>query len=207
MLLGLTGGYCAGKNTVASILEARGWTCIDVDKLGHEAMEKAHDAIVGRFGPGVVDQDGLLDHRALAAIVFSDPAALADQEAIVHPLAIALMNERIARAEETASVAGREALVCINAALLHRTSQIASCDAVIEVRSPLLVRIVRGAKRDGAGVGAAFRRIMRQKAFRSELCAQTREAGRPLMVIHNCGGRASLARKLEQALRRVGVSI
>jgi dephospho-CoA kinase len=203
MLLGLTGGYCAGKSTVASILEARGWTCIDVDKLGHEAMEKARDAIVGRFGPGVVGPDGLLDRRELASIVFSDPAALADQEAIVHPLAIALLNERIARAEKT-TAAGREAQICINAALLHKTGRIVSCDAVIEVRSPLLIRIARGAKRDGAGARAAFRRITRQKAFRSELYAQVREAGLPLIVLRNCRDRAALARGLELALRRVG---
>jgi dephospho-CoA kinase len=206
MLIGLTGGYCAGKNTVASILETRGWTCIDVDKLGHEAMEKARDAIVGRFGPGVVGPDGLLDRRELATIVFSDPVALADQEAIVHPLAIRLMNERIVRAEEVAAAAGHEALVCINAALLHRTGRIVSCDCVIEVRSPLLMRIARGAKRDGAGTGAAFRRIMRQKAFRSELRAQTREAGCPLIILHNWRGRAALARVLKRALRRVGLS-
>jgi dephospho-CoA kinase len=203
MLIGLTGGYCAGKNTVASILEARGWTCIDVDKLGHEAMEKARDAIVGRFGPGVLGPDGELDRRALAAIVFSDSASLADQEAIVHPLAIRLMNERIARAEEAAATIGRKALVCINAALLHRTGRIVSCDAVIEVRSPLLMRIARGAKRDGAGAGAAFRRILRQKAFRPELRSQAREAGRPIVVVRNCRGRAALARELDRALRRL----
>ena len=202
MIIGLTGGYCAGKNTVAAILEARGWTCVDVDELGHEAMKKARDAIVARFGPGVVGPDGKLDRRALAAIVFSDPAALADQEAIVHPAAIALMNERIKAAEEAAMATGHEALVCVNAALLHRTGRVASCDAVIEVRSPLLLRVLRGAKRDGAGAAAALRRITRQKSFRSALRAQAREASRPIIVLRNSGGRAALERKVERALDR-----
>lgn len=202
MLLGLTGGYCAGKNTVASILETRGWTCIDVDALGHEAMEKSRDAIVDRFGPKVIGQDGKIDRRALAAIVFSDPAALADQEAIVHPAAIALMNERIKAAEEAATAVGHEALVCVNAALLHRTDRVASCDAIIEVRSPLVLRALRGASRDGAGAAAALRRITRQKSFRSALHAQAREASRPIIVLRNSGGRAALERKVERALDR-----
>jgi dephospho-CoA kinase len=202
MIIGLTGGYCAGKNTVASIIEAQGWTCIDVDKLGHEAMELEKDAIVRRFGQAVVGPEGELDRRALAAIVFSDPAALADQEAIVHPAATALMNGRIAAAEEEAAASGREALVCVNAALLHRTGRVPSCDAVIEVRAPLLLRVLRGARRDGAGVAAALRRITRQKSFRAELRAQARETGRPVVVLRNCGGRAALARSVARAMAR-----
>jgi dephospho-CoA kinase len=202
MIIGLTGGYCAGKNTVASILEAGGWTCIDVDKLGHEAMELEKDAIVRRFGQAVVGPEGELDRRALAAIVFSDPVALADQEAIVHPAAIALLDGRIAAAEEAAAASGREALVCVNAALLHRTGRVPSCDAVIELRAPLLLRVLRGAKRDGTGAAAALRRITRQKSFRAELRAQAREAGRPILVLRNCGGQAALARGAARVLAR-----
>lgn len=201
MLLGLTGGYCAGKNTAASILEERGWTCIDVDELGHEAMEKSRDAILQRFGAGVLDADGALDRRALAAIVFSDPAALADQEAIVHPVAITLMDERIDEARKAAESAGREALVCVNAALLHRTGAIARCDAIVEVRAPLLLRALRGAMRDGAGPAAALRRIARQRNFGALVREQAQRAGTPLFVIGNGGGRAALARKLERTLK------
>jgi len=107
MIIGLTGGYCAGKNAVAAILERLGWTCIDVDRLGHEAIDLAREAIVARFGPGVLGRDGLVDRKAVASIVFADPAALADQEAIVHPIAIRLLDERIAAAESVARADGR----------------------------------------------------------------------------------------------------
>ena len=103
MLLGLTGGYCVGKNAVAAILEKRGWTCIDVDALGHEAVELARDAIVARFGTGVIGSDGRVDRKAVARIVFADPAALADQEAIVHPVAIRLLDARIAASVSVAA--------------------------------------------------------------------------------------------------------
>ncbi|MDA8411300.1 MAG: dephospho-CoA kinase, partial [Treponema sp.] len=94
ILIGLTGGYCAGKNTVAEMLERRGWTSIDVDRLGHQALEIARDEVVGRFdaetrerfGRGLIDAEGRLDRKLLGAIVFSDPRKLAAHEAIIHPV-------------------------------------------------------------------------------------------------------------------------
>ena len=199
MLLGLTDGYCAGKNAVASILEAQGWTCIDVDTLGHEAMLLAKQAIVERFGAAVLGADGELDRRAIARIVFSDPAALADQEAIVHPIAVRLTDERIAAAEAAARAAGRGARVCINAALLYRMDQAKACDAIIEVRAPLLARLRRARARDGIGAAQALTRIRRQKNF----WALREKAGRPVVCLRNGRGREELAAALELALREV----
>jgi dephospho-CoA kinase len=200
MLIGLTGGYCAGKNTVAAVLEARGWSCIDVDKLGHEAIDLAADAIRERFGAAIAGPDGRVDRRALARIVFSDPAALADQEAIVHPVAIRLMEDRIAAEVKAARAAGREPRVCVNAALLHRADVIPSCDAVIEVRAPFLARLARGMRRDGAGALAALRRITRQRGFREALRRAAGKAGRPILVLRNADGRGSLAKSLDGLL-------
>ena len=202
MLLGLAGGYCAGKSTAAELLEARGWTCVDADALGHEALRlpEVVDAVVARFGPGVRGPDGRLDRRALAAIVFSDPTALADQEAIVHPVAIRLVDEAVAAAEAAAEAAGRRALVCVNAALLHRAGGLASrCDAILEVRAPLWLRLLRGVRRDRSGLPAALRRVYRQRGFRRAL----REAasGRPIIRIDNLRGRDSLEAEIDSALR------
>jgi dephospho-CoA kinase len=200
MMLGLTGGYCAGKNAVASVLEAMGWTCIDVDKLGHEAIELARDAIIGRFGSTVLGSNGMVDRQTLARIVFSDPKALADQEAIVHPVAIRLLEERIAAATSAARIGGRTPRICINAALLHRTERLASCDAIIEVRAPLLVRVARGMTRDKTGALAALRRIARQRKFRAALLAAASAAKRPIVALDNAGGRDSLEKSVARAL-------
>jgi dephospho-CoA kinase len=205
MIIGLTGGYCAGKNAVADLLEKRGWTCIDVDKLGHEAMALAKDAIVARFGAAVLAGDGRLDRRALARIVFSDRAALADQEAIVHPIAIRLIDERIAAAEAAARTEISEPRICVNAALLHRTDRIASCDAVIEVRAPLTVRIARGMRRDRAGLLAALRRITRQRGFRAALRAAARAAGISIFAVRNAGSVERLEAETSRVLERIGL--
>ena len=199
MLLGLTGGYCAGKNAAAALLEERGWTCIDVDGLGHEAIDQAAEAIVARFGAAVIGPEGRVDRRALAAIVFSDRKALADQEAIVHPIAIELLDERIARAGAAAASEGREALVCVNAALLYIAPQAARCDAILELHAPLLARLRRARARDGASALAALRRIVRQR----RLWRRRASVGRPVVRVYNGGDRAALENALERALKKL----
>ncbi len=212
MLIGLTGGYCAGKNLACAMLEARGWECIDADRLGREAMglPEVRDAIVRRFGPGVALPDGSLDRRAIAAIVFSDPAALADQEAIVHPAAIRLVNDRIAAAEAAARARGEEPRVCVNAALLHRAGILSRLDAVIELRAPFLVRLLRGMRRDGEGLGGAMRRLTRQRGFAAALRkAAAEEAARagvpppPMLGLRNDRGPETLEAAVQKALRAI----
>jgi hypothetical protein len=51
LILGLTGGYCAGKNEVAAILGSLGWTCVDVDAMGHRALEYCLPEVVKLLGP------------------------------------------------------------------------------------------------------------------------------------------------------------
>jgi dephospho-CoA kinase len=198
MLIGLAGGYCAGKNAVAELLTARGWTCVDADAAGHEAVDMARDGIVRRFGAAALGAEGRVDRRALARIVFSDPAALADQEAIVHPIAIRLIEERIAEAE--ARAAGKEPRVCLNAALLHRAGGWAArCDLILEVRAPICLRIARGMRRDRATLREVLRRIARQRGFHRALRAAAGAA--PIRAVRNARGRKALERALSAALR------
>lgn len=196
MLLGLTGGYCAGKNAVAAILERQGWICIDVDRLGHEAVDMARDAIVERFGSVVLGPEGRIDRKVVARIVFSDPAALADQEAIIHPIATRLMEECVAKAEAEAQAAGREPITCVNAALLYRTAMASRCDAIFEVRSPLLSRIGRAKARDRVGTKLALQRMSRQRSF----WHLRRAAGRPVIIVRNSGNLGDLEAATQRAL-------
>jgi dephospho-CoA kinase len=88
LLVGLTGGIGSGKSTVSSMLAEHGAVIIDADAIVRSLQQPGmpvFDAMVERFGPGVVIADGTLDRAAVAAIVFTDEQARKDLEGIVHP--------------------------------------------------------------------------------------------------------------------------
>lgn len=160
MILGLTGGYCAGKNEVAALLAQKGWRVIDVDKLGHAALAIVSKELAEAFGDDIVAPNGSVDRKKLGRIVFSDEAQLGKLESIVHPAMFALLDQAIASALQD-----KEDKVCINAALLYRFPQVSSCHAILEVRAPLYLRIERAHHRDRIGIDEALMRINRQRTF------------------------------------------
>lgn len=103
-LIGLTGGIGAGKSTVSARLAERGAVIVDADAITRELQQPGQpvfEAIVERFGPGVVAGDGNLDRQALADIVFNDQAALAELNMLTHPAVGKAITERIAGELET----------------------------------------------------------------------------------------------------------
>src|SRR2546427_8379637 len=75
LLVGLTGGIGSGKSTVAALLRAKGAVVVDADEVARavvEPGEPALDALVERFGAGILDAEGRLDRAALAAVAFTD---------------------------------------------------------------------------------------------------------------------------------------
>ena len=88
LLVGLTGGIGSGKSTVSQLLAERGAVIVDADAIVRQLQQPGtpvFDAMVERFGPGIIAGDGTLDRAAVAAIVFTDEQARKDLEAIVHP--------------------------------------------------------------------------------------------------------------------------
>lgn len=103
VLIGLTGGIGAGKSTVSAALATRGAVIIDADAITRELQQPGtpvFEAMVERFGSGIVLPDGTLDRQAVADIVFPDPEALKDLNAIVHPaVGLEIANRLQAEAE------------------------------------------------------------------------------------------------------------
>jgi len=100
--IGLTGPIGCGKSTVAGWLWQHGAAVIDADEIARAVTapgEPAHDEVLARFGDAVRAPDGTLDRAALAHLVFTDPAALGDLEAIVHPAVRPRILEAIAAAD------------------------------------------------------------------------------------------------------------
>jgi dephospho-CoA kinase len=156
-LIGLTGLYCAGKNHVASLLEMQGLAVLDVDKLGHIAIENKKKEIFARFGENLANSDGSVNRRLLGANVFGNKNEMADLEAIVHPEANRLTTEWIALQNGNPCV--------INAALLHRSSVFQQLGCIIIVTAPLFIRLLRAKKRDNLPWPAIAKRIASQRHF------------------------------------------
>ena len=90
--------------------ERPGVVVIDADVVAREVLEPgepALDGVVARFGPDLLRGDGSLDRSALGRLVFSDPVALVDLEAIVHPA----VRPRILVAMDRAAAEGAKAVV------------------------------------------------------------------------------------------------
>ena len=126
--IGITGAIGCGKSTVAGWLRELGATVVDADELAREATapgEPALAAVFDRFGERYRQPNGTLDRAALGRLVFSDPAALAALEAIVHPA----VRERIEAAIAAAEMAGAPA-IAIEAIKLVEGGLAEMCDEV-----------------------------------------------------------------------------
>ena len=86
--IGVTGPIGCGKSQVGHWLAERGARVVDADRVAREVTAPGtpvHAAILRRFGASVTAADGTVDRAALGRVVFADPAALRDLEALVHP--------------------------------------------------------------------------------------------------------------------------
>src|SRR6201982_443047 len=95
--VGLTGGIASGKSTAAKFFGALGVPILDSDQIARDVVEPGQpplERLVERFGQKILTPDGHLDRPALRDIVFSDPKARADLEALTHPAIGAAMEAR-----------------------------------------------------------------------------------------------------------------
>jgi dephospho-CoA kinase len=163
MLIGLTGVYCSGKNHVAALLEKRGLLVLDVDKLGHIAIENKKDEIFRHFGEDVQTGDGSVDRRLLGAKVFGKKDEMDVLQTIVHPEANRLTLEWIAAQNGKTCV--------INAAVLHKSVVFGQLDSIILVCAPWLVRLARAKQRDRLPLAEIVKRFSSQKRFSAQYFA------------------------------------
>jgi dephospho-CoA kinase len=193
LLIGLTGGIGSGKSTVSAALAERGAEVIDADAIVRDVQRpgtEVFDGIVLRFGDGVVSDDGSLDRQAVADIVFADPAALADLNALVHP--------------------------AVGAEIARRLEGAAATDGVVILDVPLLVESGRD---DMVGMivvdtdpDIAVERLVSQRGF-TEADARARMArqasrdqrlARADFVIENNADRDALAERIDECWHWIG---
>ena len=137
-LIGVTGPIGCGKSTITGWLAEGGAVVIDADVVAREVVEPGSPTlarVADRFGRELVDADGALDRAALGRIVFADPEALADLEAIVHPAVRPLVLRRIAEASTAAAaVVVIEAIKLVEGGLADLCDEVwlVTCDPAIQ---------------------------------------------------------------------------
>ena len=194
-VVGLTGGIGSGKSSLAAAFAARGVPVVEADAIARRCVGPGSPglaAVVGRFGRKVLSADGSLDRATLAAIVFADPGALRDLEAITHPCIHEGIEAELAalRALDDAPAA-----VVVEHPLLVETGAHERVDVVVVVEAPAEVRVRR----------LVTRRGMAERDVRARIDAQADDATRRAVadvVVVNDGDPAVLD---EEAARILGV--
>ena len=187
-VIGLTGNIGVGKSTVMDLLAGLGAAGIDADKVAHQVMEPgqpAYEQIVARFGPLIAPDGGPIDRLRLGQIVFTDPAALADLEAIVHPAVFQVIQRRVA--EAGAPVVVIEAIKLLEAGLSRQL-----CQQVWVVTAPREQQIQRLMDSRGLSEAEAVLRIDAQPP-------QADKAAQADVVIDNGGSLEAAREQVERA--------
>lgn len=184
--IGLTGGIASGKSAVSALFAALGVPVIDTDEIARAVVAPGTPLlgrIVERFGPRVLGADGTLDRRALRDIVFADPQARADLEALTHPAIRAEMERR--------SAAARGPYQIIAIPLLVESNARSRVDRVLVVDCSEETQLRRLQARDGA-TRAQAEAILAAQATRAARLAAADD------VITNEGDLSALRDQVEQ---------
>jgi len=184
LVVGLTGGIGSGKSTVSSLLAERGALVVDTDVVARQVVAPggpAHDALVARFGP-----DLAADRRALAGVVFSDRAALADLNAIVHPAVREEVGRRLAALRDRGAD-----VVVLAVPLLVETGGTYDLGGVVVVDCPEEIAVRRLVEQRGMGEPDVRRRMAAQASREQRLAAAD-------VIIHNDGPLEDLVAQVDE---------
>ena len=164
-VVAITGGIGSGKTTVANQFAALGIEVVDADLIAREVVEPgtpALTAIASHFGPGILDEQGRLDRRALRERIFSDPAAKSWLNALLHPIIRSEMLRQCAAANSP------YCLLVVPLLVENRLTELADRVLVIDVDEA--TQIERTCRRDGVSREQA-QTILASQASRSERLA------------------------------------
>jgi dephospho-CoA kinase len=187
-IIGVTGPIACGKSSVMAALAEHGAVTIDADLVYRDLIKPGMPltgALAERFGAGILTEDGEINRRALGAIVFSDPAALAALDHLTHPAIVTEIERRIALLDAP--------LIAIEAVKLSQGGIGRICDETWLVRCDPAVQAERLMRRNGISREEAERRIAAQASY---------DPANYTRVIDNSGDLTALRRRIADLLAR-----
>ena len=166
--IGLTGGIASGKSTVARLFRSWGAFVADADEISRRALDQGtdcYDRTVAVFGREILHEDGTVDRKKVASIVFSDRDALDTLNGIIHPYV-----RKVIRADsEKAFAEAPHRLIIWDVPLLFETGYEKEVARTVVVTARQSLRIQRIVARDGSTRAAALRRIRSQMPDREKV--------------------------------------
>ena len=146
-VLGLTGGIGCGKTAVSNMFEQLGITIVDADIIARQVVKPKSDglnAIVSKFGQGILLSDGTLNRSALRERIFTNNADKEWLNTLLHPLIRNKIHNDITTA--------KSAYVVLVAPLLFENGLNKLCNRTLLIDIPQSVQIARTASRDNVSV-------------------------------------------------------
>jgi len=140
-IIGILGGICSGKSTVAAEFAKLGCKVIDADEIAGELLEREaiRQKIAACFGQEILDSTGRIDRKKLAGIVFHDARKLAQLNKIIHPAVF----ERIERLIELYNDQEEVKAIVLDMPLLVEVGWDKRCDKLIFVDCNRQLRLKR----------------------------------------------------------------
>jgi dephospho-CoA kinase len=165
-VIGLTGNIATGKSVVRRMFEHLGAYGIDADALAHRAMAKGapgYQPVVTLFGKWLLGPDGQIERAKLGRIVFSDPQALAQLEAILHPLVREAVDVLVRRSKQP--------VIVLEAIKLLESPLRLNCDRIVVAYAPEEVQLNRLVEKRKLSHATARQRIAAQPPQRDKITA------------------------------------
>ena len=163
--VGLTGGLASGKTFVGRALvdlgPELGCILIKADELGRQVQEpggEAYDDIVREFGREILNADGSINRRNLAAVAFHEPERLKVLNALVHPRVRDLRH----KLEDQFAAAHPHGIAVTEAAILIETGSYREFDRMIVAVCPPELQVERAMARDHLTREEALDRMRQQ---------------------------------------------
>ena len=198
-IIGLTGGIGTGKSTVSNYLREQNFAIVDADLISRQVVEPGKPLLKEleeAFGSEIINDDGSLNRKGLAAIVFNDVEQRKLMDSIMHKEILAEMR----RCMEDYQNQGTHQGIIIDAPLLFEIGLEKWCDQVWLVTADMDIRIQRVCARDNA-VPAEVEARIRNQMSDDEKKKLSDE------ILDNSGTLEELHKQISDLLIRKGFSV
>lgn len=188
LIVGITGGIGGGKSTFSQLLREKGYAVYDTDHEAKRLQNERPDIrkqLMTEFGNEIYDENGQLNRKRLANLVFENPKLLSKLNEIVHPV----VRQDF---EEWQKKYAQEKILFVESAIMLESGFSELTDKIIIVTAPENVRIQRVVERDGVTYEQVRARIANQMP-------ETEKIKRADFVL-NSDGKRVLSESLDEIL-------